>query len=114
MGNKVTIRQLMEKTTELQELFRKVESKPWNIDTYVIELLAEVGTLADSILIKEGYRNIRPDQKPIDLEDSISDILFVIFMIADYYEIDVGRSYLSMVENTQKKLEVKINQRYTE
>ena len=108
MDEKITIQDLMKKTIELQELFRKIENRPWTIETFAIELSAEVGTLADSIMIKEGYRKLRSGQMPIDIEDDICDILFVILMIADYYGIDVGQSYLSMIESTRRKLEAKI------
>ncbi len=108
MRENITIHEIMEKTTGLQKLFRKIENKPWTIDTFIIELLAEAGTLADSIMIKEGYRNLRTGQKPIDLEDDICDILFVLFMIADYYEINIGNSYLSMIASTRSKLEAKL------
>ncbi len=105
---KLTVKELVEQTKELQELFHKIEKKPWSIETFVNELLAEVGTLADSIMIKEGYRDLRKNQAPIDLEDDICDILFVLLMIANHYGIDVGKSYLRMVDITKKKIETKI------
>jgi NTP pyrophosphatase (non-canonical NTP hydrolase) len=109
MNEQITIQDLAQKTAELQDIFRKIENRPWDINAFLIELTAEVGTLADSIMIKEGYRELRPDQNPIDLEDDICDILFVLFMIADHYKINIGESYLSMINLTLKKLENKIN-----
>lgn len=108
MNQEITIKELFKKTVELQKLFSQLEEKPWTIDTFVIELLAEAGTLADSIMIQEGYRKLRHGQEEIDLEDDICDILFVLIMIANYYRIDIGKSYLSMVNSTQKKLEDQI------
>ncbi len=108
MNQEITVKELLKQTVELQKKFSQVEGKPWTVETFVIELLAETGTLADSIMIQEGYRKLRDGQEEIDLEDDICDILFVLLMIANYYGIDIGKSYLSMVNSTQKKLEAKI------
>ena len=111
MDKAITIQELLEKTVEVQELFRKLEKRPWTIDTFLMELTAEVGTLADSIVIREGYRQLRKGQEPVDLEDDISDILFILFMIANHYGIDIGKSYLSMINKTREILKLKINKK---
>lgn len=108
MSSEITIRNLVETTAELQQLFSKIESRPWTIDACAIELAAEVGTLADSIMIKEGYRELRHGQEPINIEDDICDIIFVLIMIAEHYKINIGDSYISMADSTRKKLEIKI------
>ena len=105
----ITIQELVKQTKELQKLFRQAEHKPWTIDTFVMELLAETGTLADSIMIKEQYRKPRPIQPQINLEDDVCDVLFVLFMIADYYGINIEKSYKKMIDSTRKKLESSMN-----
>lgn len=104
----ITIQKLIKKTVELRELFSKIEEKPWNIEAFMIELLAETGTLADSVMIKEGYRKTRSEGEEIDLEDDISDILFLLIMIAEHYNIDIASSYIQMIDSTHKKLNKKI------
>ena len=104
MDEKITIQDLIQRTAELQELFRKIENRPWTINTFAIELTAEVGTLADGIMIKDVSSKLRSGQKPVNLEDAICDVLFVVFMIADYYEINIEQSYLSMIDSTRRKL----------
>jgi NTP pyrophosphatase (non-canonical NTP hydrolase) len=108
MNQEITVKELFKETLELQKLFSQLEGKPWTVEAFVVELLAEAGTLADSIMIQEGYRKLRSEQDKIDLEDDICDILFVLLMIADYYKIDIGQAYLSMISSTRKKLEAKI------
>lgn len=104
MSKEATIDDLMQKTRELTEMFAEVETRPWTIETCTIELMAEIGTLADSIMIKESYRSLRPGQDPIDLEDDVVDVMFVLFMIANHYGINVGAAYDRMVQVTRKKI----------
>lgn len=107
MGSDLTVKDLVKETAALQKLLGRFEARPWTAEAFVIELLAEAGTLADSVMIKEGYRKLRDSQDAIDLEDDICDVLFVLLMIADHYGIDIGKSYLFMVNTTRKKLEKK-------
>lgn len=108
MSNKITFQELVDRTAALQAVFQKNEKRPWTIDTYVMELLAEAGTLADSIVIKEGYRTVRPGQD-IDLEDDICDVIFILLLIANHYGIDLEQAYLSMIDATREKLKHRSN-----
>ena len=103
MNNKITLQEIIDRTVALHKAFRKTEIRPWNIDIYAVELLAEAGTLADSIMIKEGYRKLRSGQV-IDLEDDICDVIFVLLMIAHHYEINVEQAYLSMIDSAYEKI----------
>ncbi len=104
MKRDVTVSDLAKRTRTVQQLFAEIEQRPWTVETFVVELLAEAGTLADSVMITEGYRRLRKTQSQIDLEDDVCDILFVLFMIADHYDIDIGKSYVSMLEETVEKI----------
>lgn len=105
MSAGITLEQLAEQTRDLQHLFRRFEERPWGIDALAIELVAEVGTLADSIMVEEGFRKGRPGRDPVDLADDISDVLLVLLTIANHYGVAVGKSYLSMINATREKLE---------
>ena len=104
MTGKMTIQELVDETRRLQKRFQELESHPWTIETYVMELLAEAGTLADSIMIQEGYRQLRPGQE-IDLEDQVCDVLSVLIMIANHYGISIEDAYVSMLRDTFEKLD---------
>ena len=69
----------------------------------VTELVGEVGTLADSIMILEDYRRPRNGEH-IDLEDDIVDVLFMLIRIADHYKIDLESAYSKMIDQTREKL----------
>jgi NTP pyrophosphatase (non-canonical NTP hydrolase) len=97
-------------TRETAALFDQHVGK-WPPSVMMIELAAEVGTLADSIMIKEGHRPARNEEDVIDLEDDIVDILFMLVRIADHYGIDLDAAYQKMIGETRQKLEILIEER---
>jgi NTP pyrophosphatase (non-canonical NTP hydrolase) len=103
------VSKLIEMTRETTGLFDKAVGK-WDISVMVTELMGEVGTLADSVMIREGYRPAR-NGEPIDLEDDIVDVMFMLMRIADHYDIDVESAYQEMIEKTQRKLKDRLHAR---
>lgn len=103
------ISDMVRMTREITNLFDK-EVGEWDIPVMLTELTGEVGTLADSIMIKEGYRHPR-NEEHIDLEDDIVDVLFMLIRIADHYHINLENSYKEMIHHTREKLEARLNTR---
>lgn len=103
------VSEMVSMTREITRLFDKIVGE-WDINVMVTELTGEVGTLADSIMIKEGYRPSR-DGDDIDLEDDIVDVVFMLIRIADYYDIDLESAYRSMIDQTRRKLEKRLRSR---
>ncbi len=101
------VSEMVHKTREVTHLFDK-EVGEWNVPVMVTELVGEVGTLADSIMIREEYRRPRNGEH-IDLEDDIVDVLFMLIRIADHYEIDLESAYRTMIDRTRRKLEDRAN-----
>ena len=55
------MKELIEKTKKLQEAFKekaKGNWKSWSNETVMIDLVEEVGELANAVLVKEGYKRI--------------------------------------------------------
>ena len=101
------ISELVAMTREITVLFNS-EVGPWNASVLLTELTGELGTLADSIMIKEGHRKPRNDE-PLDLDDDVVDVMFMLVRIADYYGIDIEHAYMTMLEQTREKLENRLN-----
>ena len=93
-------------TSAYIQRFRAIELKPWGIEATLVELLAECGTLADYVMQKEGYRKPRDGNEIADEElgDAISDIMFILFMIAEHFNIDMDKAYANMLAVTDGKL----------
>lgn len=104
LRSQTRVQDFIEWTQQLKEKFDALSTRKWTIESYMTELMAETGSLADSIMIQEQYRKRRPQQKPIDLADSIADIAFILHNIADHYHIDFEKAYLDMLKITENKL----------
>jgi NTP pyrophosphatase (non-canonical NTP hydrolase) len=100
---------MMAMTRETTRLFDKAVGE-WDISVMVTELVGEVGTLADSVMIQEGHRPAR-NGEPIDLEDDIVDVMFMLIRIADHYDVNVESAYQEMIEKTQGKLKDRLHTR---
>ncbi|MBN2330379.1 MAG: hypothetical protein JXC85_01060 [Candidatus Aenigmarchaeota archaeon] len=69
-------------------LARKMEWKP---EVMLTDMAEEVGELANAILVDRGFKS--KNRKRAEIIDSLCDIMFDIFMIADFYGVDLGREY---------------------
>ena len=105
------ISEMVTMSRQLIALFQKVEPRPWGVEAMLTELAGEVGTLADSVMIKEGYRRLR-DGDTLNLEDDVADVLFMLIRIAEHYQINLEATYTQMVETTQAKLEKRLREVY--
>lgn len=70
--------------------------KPWTIHNRLAELIEEVGELSNAIQTDEGFKS--KNRKKSDVTDSVCDVLFEILLIADYYKIDLDKSYPEVLE----------------
>jgi len=100
----MTIEDLVQETMRLRERFQRQEKREWTIEVMATELMAEVGTLADCIMIKEGYRKSRTGEL-VNFADELADVLFVVVLIAQHYGIEIEGAYLSMLKATHRKLD---------
>ena len=107
--NSSTFVEIIQRTCELRELFKRLESPEWCVETLAVELMAEVGTLADSIMIAGQRRKPRRGSAAPDLGDDIADVLFVLLVLAAECNVDVEAAYLEMIEATRKKLSAGAN-----
>ena len=74
--------------------------KYFDIQTNLGMLIEEVGEFARIVNRKYGMQSFKETESNSDLADELSDILFVIFCIANSLEIDLDQSFK---RNIQKK-----------
>jgi len=99
----MTWKELIDETARLEDRFVRFESRPWSVEAMGMELLAEAGSVADCLMVREGYRKARAGQTP-DLADELADVMFVVLMIARRAGIDLEGAYRRMLEETHRKL----------
>jgi NTP pyrophosphatase (non-canonical NTP hydrolase) len=106
------VSEMIAMTRQVTRLFDKLVGK-WDSSVMVTELVGEVGTLADSIMIRDGHRPPRENSDDINIEDDVVDVLFMLIRIADHYDIDLERAYENMILETNEKLERRLRDRTT-
>jgi NTP pyrophosphatase (non-canonical NTP hydrolase) len=104
MEELLTLPDLLAHTSEITQLFDQLVG-PWTPVLMMTELTAEVGTLADGIMIVEQHRSPRQNTPPIDLADDLADVLFMLLRLADHYCIDLQEAYTNMLTSTRLQLE---------
>ncbi len=100
------MKELAEINRKLIKGFEKQENKKWTVETCVMELAAECGQVADVIMKYEKYKQGASGLE--DIKDELSDVLFMLFRIADEYKIDFEKAYLEMAKRTEKKLNLNL------
>jgi len=98
MKSKYTLNYAMVKTKKVAD---KIKNKNWTIHTRFVELIEEVGELANAIQTDEGFKTKK--KKKSDVTNSVCDILFNILMIADHYSIDLDKEYPEVLDEIDER-----------
>jgi len=96
---------LNEAVKETQKASQKMPgNKQWTAHTRFVELVEEVGELANAIQTDEGYKTRK--RKKSEIIDSVCDVLWEILLIAGIYRIDLDIEYpevLKQIDARRKK-----------
>lgn len=106
-----TFQQIIQQSRELIKRFKEQEEKNWNAETIITELTKQLGEVSKQVMMLEG--NYIPQRKKDSkyacskeiLEDELSDVLFNLIRLADYYEIDLERAHLNQLKIAKEWLE---------
>ncbi len=91
-----------EKSKEIEEMLKKSGATIWNPEKRFIDLVEEVGELANAILFREGHKKSK--SKQFDLTDSIMDVLFDLLCLANHYGIDVSEEYQKVLDDMKRRI----------
>lgn len=75
----------------------------WTPNTRFIDLVEEVGELANALLVEHGFKAEKV--RRAELIDSICDILFNLLILADHYKVDLNKEYPKVLEHIKERLE---------
>lgn len=104
MNKDITLKQLISRTKDINSKFPLDLGKK---DRF-IDLVEEVGELAQSILITSGSKrtNDPNKQKTIeDVKDALSDVLYNVIMLAEDHEIKLDDEYSLMLDRLEKRIQ---------
>jgi NTP pyrophosphatase (non-canonical NTP hydrolase) len=96
----LTLNQAIEKTEKLSRKFPN--PKKWTSHARLADLMEEVGELANAIQTTEGYKSNK--RKKSEIEDSLCDILYSIFMLASIYNVNLDEEYKKVLKDLKKRI----------
>lgn len=92
--NKPTLNQLKTETKNVADAMPN--KNKWTIHNRLVELMEEVGELANAIQTEEGFKSKK--RKKSEVIDSVCDSLFELLLIADHYKIDLDKEYPAVLK----------------
>ncbi len=95
---KLTLNEAISETQKQADLMPNVG---WTIHTRLVELMEEVGELANAIQTDEGFKSKK--RKKADLTNSVCDVLYEVFLIAAHYKVDLDREYPAVLEEIEDR-----------
>lgn len=101
-----TFAEMEEMYHDVVRRFRKIELNEWNAEGAMIELSKQVGELAKQVMIKEKYYALEGDVDNVDerLGNEMADVIAQVIRLADYYKIDLEKSYIEAREDEDRYL----------
>jgi NTP pyrophosphatase (non-canonical NTP hydrolase) len=102
----MTFEQLIKETLALRDDFNK-KSTSYDKRDRTLDLVEEVGELANAVLLVEKRKKVTPAHKQrsvTDIADALSDMLFNMVVLAEDYNIDLIKDYERMLVELKKRI----------
>jgi len=96
----MNLKELTVKTVKLTKKF----TRKWDKNTRFIDLVEEVGEIANALLVKKGKKPKNALHPGNSLPDSLADTLFDILLLAHQHGIDLEKEYLEMLKRLEKRI----------
>ena len=96
----MNLKQLAEKTVKLTKKF----PRKWDKNTRFVDLVEEIGEIANAILVKEGQKPKKTLHPGNSLPDALADTLFDLLLLAYQHGIDLEKEYLEMLKRLEKRI----------
>lgn len=98
------MKKIIEKTRQISKQF------PQKYDTrdHFIDLVEEVGELAQALMISTGRKRTNDPAKQRDIEDvkdALCDVLFELIRLSDDLGIDLEAEYVKTLEQIQERID---------
>lgn len=77
----------------------------WSIETRIVNLAEEVGETAHDVLVCEKKKNDKMMGPSIGI--GLANLLYEIFLIADYYKVDLDKDWQKFLEQMPKWVEMR-------
>jgi NTP pyrophosphatase (non-canonical NTP hydrolase) len=98
----MNLNQLTDKTIKVNRQFKNW--RQWDQKTRFIDLVEEVGELANAVLTNYKAKGDKPGWQKEGFKDSLCDLLFDILILARENKIDLEKEYLAMLDDLEKRI----------
>lgn len=95
--------ELKEAQARVDAWISQFEEGYWPPLTNLARLIEEVGELAREMNHRFGHKTKKPDEAEQDLALELADILFVLLVIANQQDIDLGEALEQVLEKYKKR-----------
>jgi NTP pyrophosphatase (non-canonical NTP hydrolase) len=99
--------ELQQRALEVRKKYEAFEKRntgsPWTNQEIVEGLVGDVGDLMKLVMAKEGRRNIEGDLDK-KLGHELSDCLWVIFVLANKYRINLPEAFETTMKTIEKRI----------
>ena len=97
---------LKELTKETVKVNQKFDNwKAWDNNIRFIDLVEEIGELANAVLTKQRAKGNKPGWQIEGFKDSLCDVLYDLLVLAEQNDVDLEKEYLEMLERLKKRIE---------
>lgn len=103
MSNK-TFQEIIDRSLEVINEFKKVEKKPWGSEVILVELIKQVGDISKLVMCAEGYYMAGRDNLPEfqsskeKIAHELHGIFFMTIRLADHYGINLEETHLQELD----------------
>jgi len=97
------LNEAMKKTKKVVEEIEEKRGRKWDTKTRFIDLVEEVGELANALILEHGNKPERA--RRAELVDSVCDVLFDLLILAEMYNIDLDKEYPKVLDHIRKRNE---------
>lgn len=97
------LNEAVKETRKVSDAIPTKSGKDWDIKTRFLDLVEEVGELANALLLE--HEDKAEKRRRAELVDSICDVLFDVLMLADAYGINLDKEYPKVLEHIGKRAE---------
>lgn len=99
------IEHMQQRAVEVRARFSTFEAatygREWSTEDLVMGLMTDVGDLSAIVHRLEGRRPLRDTDPKAELEHELSDCLWVLLVLADRYDVDVGMAFSSTMADIE-------------
>lgn len=92
------MKKIVERAERISKLFPRMMSK----EERFINLVEEIGELANAIAIKENHKSIK--RKRSDLQDSFADVFYNLIILSSLYHIDLEEEINTMMNGLEQRI----------